>query len=370
MLKDAIDFTKLHRVLVVKLRHHGDVLLTSPLFSVLKNHHPHLELDALVYQETEEMLSLHPAISQLHTVDRNWKRRGLGYQIAQEWALLRSLRARRYDLLILLTEQWRGALLKQALGIPYAVVADYGRRQSWFWKQSFSHIYPQTPQRHKVEFHLDALRRVGLTPQLDERSLSFVMADADVTHAQALLRQAGVTGLYVVLHPASRWGYKCWEIDKYAALIERLRHAGYTLVLTGAASRAERHLIAAIQTRVTQAPVDLSGKLTLKQLGAVIQGAACFVGVDSMPMHLAAALDTPVVALFGPSSQAIWRPWARHYEIVSSRRSCQPCFQHGCGNSEVSDCLQNIVVDQVYGAVRRMSVAVASPAIEMALASL
>ena len=55
MLKDAIDFTKLRRVLVVKLRHHGDVLLTSPVFSVLKNHYPHLEVDALVYQETEEM---------------------------------------------------------------------------------------------------------------------------------------------------------------------------------------------------------------------------------------------------------------------------------------------------------------------------
>ena len=64
MLKDAIDLSTLRRVLVIKLRHHGDVLLTSPVFSVLKNHAPHLEIDALVYQDTAEMLSLHPAISQ------------------------------------------------------------------------------------------------------------------------------------------------------------------------------------------------------------------------------------------------------------------------------------------------------------------
>jgi len=355
MLKDAIDFTKLRRVLVVKLRHHGDVLLTSPVFSVLKNHYPHLEVDALVYQETEEMLSLHPAISQLHTIDRNWKRQGLGFQIAQEWSLLKRLRARRYDLLVLLTEQWRGALLKRALGIPYGVVADYGRRQSRFWKQSFTHIYPETRQRHKVEFHLDALRRLGLLPQADERVLSFVMTDADVSQVDALLRHSGVAGPYLVLHPSSRWGYKCWEVDKYAALIDRLVDAGHNLVLTGSSSKAEQALTQAIKARATRTPVDLSGKLTLKQLGAVIQRAACFVGVDSMPMHLAAALDTPVVALFGPSSQAMWRPWTRRYEIVSSKPSCQPCFQHGCGNSEISDCLRNIPVDWVFQAVIRFS---------------
>jgi heptosyltransferase-3 len=84
MLNDSIDLNQVRRVLVIKLRHHGDVLLTSPVFSVLKQQAPQLEIDALVYRDTQEMLSLHPAISQLHTIDRNWKKLGLFGQLKAE----------------------------------------------------------------------------------------------------------------------------------------------------------------------------------------------------------------------------------------------------------------------------------------------
>jgi hypothetical protein len=121
MLKDAIDLSTLRHVLVIKLRHHGDVLLTSPVFSVLKNHAPHLEIDALVYQDTAEMLSLHPAISQLHTIDRKWKSAGIFTQAKAEWKLLSALRTRRYDLIVHLTEHNRGAWLTRLLGARYGV---------------------------------------------------------------------------------------------------------------------------------------------------------------------------------------------------------------------------------------------------------
>src|SRR5258706_2454201 len=104
LLKDAVDLASISRVLVIKLRHHGDVLLTSPIFSVLKRYAPHVEIDALVYGETREMLSLHPAIANVYTIDRAWKRDTPWTRLRHEWRLLRQLRARRYDLLIHLTE--------------------------------------------------------------------------------------------------------------------------------------------------------------------------------------------------------------------------------------------------------------------------
>jgi len=100
--------------------------------------------------------------------------------------------------------------------------------------------------------------------------------------------------------------------------------------------------------------VDLSGELTLKQLGGLIGRASCFVGVDSVPMHIAAAMETPLVALFGPSKQSIWRPWCTHFEVVSTRPSCQPCGLHGCGNSEFSECIADIQVMDVVKAIDRM----------------
>jgi heptosyltransferase-3 len=100
----TINFNELSRVLVIKLRHHGDVLLTSPVIQVLKNHYPHLEVDALVYEDTRDMLSGHPALDNLFTIDRTWKELGVLEQGRYESQLTKSLIRRNYDLVIHLTE--------------------------------------------------------------------------------------------------------------------------------------------------------------------------------------------------------------------------------------------------------------------------
>src|SRR3569833_4164848 len=107
-LQDPVPLSDGRRALVTKLRHHGDALLASPVFGTLKHAAPHVESDALVYRETLPMLAGHPAIARVHAVDRDWKRRGLRTQASAEWALLRALRGRRFDLLIHLTEHPRG----------------------------------------------------------------------------------------------------------------------------------------------------------------------------------------------------------------------------------------------------------------------
>src|SRR5262249_28927738 len=153
MVPDAVNLSSVQRALVVKLRHHGDVLLTSPVFQVLRNRMPHAELDALVYSETRDMLEGHPAIARIHTVDRAWKRHGLGVQARRENALLSQLRARHYQLVIHLTDHWRGAWLAQALRPRWSVAPD---RASRLWHWSFSHLYklPHATPRHTVELNL------------------------------------------------------------------------------------------------------------------------------------------------------------------------------------------------------------------------
>src|SRR5260221_3455545 len=108
---DAIDVSGLRRALVIQLRHHGDVLVTSPVFTVLKNRAPALEIDALVYAETREMLDLHPAIAQVHVVRRDWKDSGTAARLVAEWRLLSTLRPRGYDPLVPLSQHPRGAWL-------------------------------------------------------------------------------------------------------------------------------------------------------------------------------------------------------------------------------------------------------------------
>jgi heptosyltransferase-3 len=356
MLPDAIDPISIRRVLVVKLRHHGDVLLTSPVFTVLKNHIPHAELDALVYADTADMLTGHPAISNVFNVDRHWKHSGPFTRLREEWRLLRKLRARDYDLLIHLTESSRGATLAFLLGPHASVARDYGPRRGWFWRTAFTHRYriPAKP-RHTVEIHLDALRRLGIYPDAGERALTLVPgADAE-TAVRSLLETNGIAPKsFIHVHPTSRWLFKCWEPEKYAALINALQDAGERVVLTAAPSEPELQFLGGITVQLRKPVLNLAGKLNLKQLAALTAQAKLFIGVDSVPMHIAAAMQTPAVALFGPSGDLEWGPWQVKSRVVTSNHSCRPCGLDGCGNSKVSECLTTLPVDTVLRAVKEL----------------
>jgi len=355
MVKDAVALGEMARALVIVLRHHGDVLLASPVLSVLQAHAPNIEVDALVYDDTAPMLEGHPALAQLHVVGRNWKQEGLLRRIAAEARLFGSLRARRYDLLVHLTEQPRGAWLARWLGARASVapvVPDRGK----FWARSFSHLYPlaRNGRRHKVEANLDALRRIGVQPALDERRMQFAPGAAAQARVATLLAAEGLTdGNYIHVHPASRWRFKCWTAERNAELIDRMS-ASHRVVLTAAPDAGEMDLVDQIVAKAKTRPLVLAGKLEIKELGALTGRARLFVGVDSMPMHLAAAMGTPAVALFGPSGDEQWRPWRVKHRVVTSNHPCRPCGNDGCGGGKVSECLTTLGVDQVYEAVRQL----------------
>jgi heptosyltransferase-3 len=352
MLPDAIDIAAVQRALVVKLRHHGDVLLTSPVFTVLKNHAPHVEIDALVYAETKDMLAGHPALDELYTVDRGWSKQGAWTHLKQEWRLLEALRERHYDLVIHLTENPRGAWLAHLLGARYAVARDFGAKRGRLWRTSFTHLYRVPARRHTVEMHLDALRRVGIYPGEAERLLTLVPGEEAEQSVNALLLAQGLGNHgFVHVHPTSRWLFKCWDVDKFATLINTLLDAGERVVITAAPTEAERQYVSRITTQLRKQVLDLSGKLNLKQVAALTAQAKCFIGVDSVPMHIAAAMQTPVVALFGPSGEFEWGPWQVTARVVTSNHSCRPCGMDGCAGSKVSECLTSIPVERVIAAV-------------------
>ncbi len=361
-MANPIDFDSISRVLVTKLRHHGDVLLASPVLQVLKNRHPHLQIDALVYADTADMLSQHPALDSLHCIDRQWKKRGTLGQFAAEKALLEQLKARQYDLLIHLTEHWRGAWIKRLCGIPLAVTASVNGRNAAFWRNSFTHTVSlaRAGGRHTVEVNLDHLRVLGIHPEPAERSLVLTPGAAAQSRVDGLLAQAGLLGEpFIHIHPGSRWAFKCWPEAKMSALINQLHTQGHRVVMTGAPGEFEQGMAQRIQSGLQQTvALDLTAKLSLKELAAVSHRAALFIGVDSAPMHIAAAMQTPTVALFGPSGDNVWGPWGtprmgQHIVITSPTHDCRPCGRDGCGGSKVSDCLVTLPVDTVLAATRR-----------------
>jgi len=350
-LPDPVPFDHVRRALVTKLRHHGDVLLTSPVFTTLARAVPGIAIDALVYAETAPMLTGHPAIAQLHTIDRGWKQSGLATQAREEWRLYRTLRARRYDLLIHLTEHPRGLSLARLLRPRFAVTREPDRRQA-LWRRHYTHFYklPARTERHMVEQNLDALRRIGIAPNEEDRRLVLVPGPAAQAKIAALLLEHRLDRRnFVQVHPGSRWMFKCWPAEATAALIERIAARRLRVVVTGAPDERERALVSSILAQLPTATraevVDLTGQLSLPELAALTGEARAFAGVDSAPMHIAAAMRTPTLALFGPSSEIAWGPWMVEHRVAASRvHPCRPCGLDGCGGGKISECLTTLPV--------------------------
>jgi len=144
------------------------------------------------------------------------------------------------------------------------------------------------------------------SPNLVSAQEEYLLA---VRNLEAVLRSYGVApGEFIHIHPASRWHFKYWPVEQMARLIERLHADGYQVVLSAAPDSAETTMLDAIQRRLSRPAVSLAGQFSLKDLAALIARARLFIGVDSAPMYIVAAVGTPCVVLFGPSGDKEWGP--------------------------------------------------------------
>ena len=211
------------------------------------------------------------------------------------------------------------------------------------YRNSFTHLYPRANARHMVECNLDALRRIGYWPEESDKKLVLVAGvDAERT-AEQHLRDLGLeSGKFILIHPTSRWRFKCWPEAKVAELAAQLAERNYPLLFSSGPDAEETGMIERILARLPHPLPSLAGKLSLKQLAALTARARLFIGMDSAPMHIASAMGTPVVALFGPSGADIWGPWLVPAKVITSAHSCRPCGLDGCGGSKRSDCLEVI----------------------------
>lgn len=142
------------------------------------------------------------------------------------------------------------------------------------------------------------------------------------------LLKLGVHSSYVVLQPTARQLFKCWDNEKFSEVINALQSRGYQVVLTSGPSKEDIDCINDIASHCQNTPItELAGKTSFPELGAMIAHAALFIGVDSAPIHIAAAVNTPIICLFGATNHMFWRPWSENvvqfwagdYEPMPSR---------------------------------------------------
>ncbi|POT55643.1 lipopolysaccharide core heptosyltransferase RfaQ [Citrobacter amalonaticus] len=296
------------RILVIKMRFHGDMLLTTPVISTLKQNYPDAKIDVLLYQDTIPILSENPEINVLYGI-KNKKSKAID-KMSNFIELVRALRANKYDLVINLTDQWMVAVLVRFLRAPVKISQDYGHRQSSFWKKSFTCLVPLSGA-NVVESNLSVLAPLKLDSIVAHTTMSYPPSSWERMRSE--LDKAGVGEEYVVIQPTARQIFKCWNNEKFSQVIDALHERGLAVVLTSGPGADDLACIDAIAQGCLKAPVtSLAGKMSFPELGAVIDHAQLFIGVDSAPGHIAAAVNTPLICLFGATDHNFWRPWSNN----------------------------------------------------------
>lgn len=328
-------------ILVIKLRYLGDVLLATPTLEALKAAHPVARLTVVVNRGTEAMLAGNPHVDEVLPLERG--------SILSQWRFLMGLRTRRFDWVIDLTDADRSAWLTRMTGAPVRIgFNDEGRIRG----RCYTEVVHGEPGAHRVDRDLASLApldivaagnspRLWLTPEEERR-------------AADLLSREGVEGRspLAMLQPGARYWFKAWPWERFAALADRLAEQhGYQVLIGG--SRQEFDLAERICGAAASRPINLAGRADMRIYAAVLKRASLFVGNDSGAMHVAAAVGTPVVALFGPSDPKEWGPRGGAAAVLYKGLDCRICFHPTCERGE-ENCMKLIGIEEVLSAIGRL----------------
>ena len=339
-------------ILLIKHRNIGDVLLATPTIKTLRETFPRAYIAMVVNSGTEEMITGNPYLDEVIVFEQDLKRLSPLVRFRKQIQFIFDIRKRNFDLAINLTEGDRGAILCLFSGARYRVGYESGRKGFLGKNHIFTHLVKPNPKSHVVEHNLDAVRVLGIEPRSKEVSAYFSRKDYEcVNH---LLKGFGIQekDFLIHVHPTSRWLFKCWKDESFSEVIDWLEmERKIRVVLTSSPEKNELKKINTILSMCKSRPANLAGVLTLRQLIALSKRCGLFLGIDSAPMHVAAAVETPVIALFGPSGEFNWGPWGDGHTVIKKDWECVPCGKDGCNSSKRSLCLEAIAPEEVKNAI-------------------
>ncbi|HGY3718336.1 TPA: lipopolysaccharide core heptosyltransferase RfaQ [Citrobacter gillenii] len=291
-----------NNILICKLKFYGDVLLITPVIESIRTRYPNAKIDLLLYKDTKAILAANDNINNFYLIE---KKKNLLDTIQNYLSVRRDLKKNRYDLIINLTEQWPIGALIASLRRPSIAF----EREKKLWNNLFSRVTPMTGT-HIVEQNLSILKGIGFSETELKKEMRLCYRPDDYQHLVSQL--PGLPSQkYVVIQPTARQEFKCWDEDKFAHVIDHLHQRGLDVYLTCGPALNEQQQVQKIAALCKSAPdLTLAGKTTFLQLAALIGHAVLYIGVDSAPMHMAAALGTPQVCLFGATNYQQWRPWS------------------------------------------------------------
>jgi heptosyltransferase-2 len=322
--------------LVIQTAFLGDVVLTTPLLEALAARHG--PVDVVTTPAAAPLIETHPAVRRVIPYDKKGRDRGLGglYRLA------RALRAERYECAYLPHRSLRTALAAWLARIPQRVGFDDG------WRSLYTDVRGRPKQGHEID---RVLALAGVAMHRARPTLHVTLADRAAT--EGFLREHGIRERFVALAPGSIWGSKRWPY--YRELAERLAGRVEILLVGGPEDAGLAAEITAAVARSGGRAVSGCGRLTVRQAAEAIRRAAVLVTNDSAPLHLAQAVDTPTVAIFGSTVPSFgFGPRGPRDQVVEvDGLPCRPCSAHGPPSCPLGHhlCMKSLSVQDVLHAI-------------------
>ncbi len=326
------------RILLIKLRYIGDVVLSTPLLPILRKRFPEASLTFLVNPGTESVLFGNPYLEKIMVLPRK--------EWGNQLACYQTLRQAGFDGVVDLTDGDRSAFLSYWTGA--GIRLGFNREHRWRGKLYTQVLPSDYGSMHMVDYHAQALTALGISDPVGKPELYLRPDDHEqVDHLVASL-QIGQAPL-VLLHPLARYANKAWPLERFAALADWLADQGAVVALIG--HESEMLIGEHIVNLTTSKPRNVMGQTQLRQLAAMMKRSALFIGNDGGPMHMAAAVECPVLGLFGPSDPHVWGPRGGKVSVIYKGLECEQCFHHRCSRGE-EGCMRQISVEEVCRAAR------------------
>lgn len=334
--------SSLRSILVIRTAYIGDVVMTLPILGPLKQRYPEARITFLTSRSSKPMLQNNPYVDEILTYDAFWFHKT---GVAAWLRFISSIREKHYDLVIEARADIRDiALLVSFCKARYKV--SYGVGGGAYL---LTHEVPYPGLTHKVDYHLNLVAYLDCS--LERVDGGIFLQEEELLSAEEVLAESGVDGSFIAVHPGSRLFLKRWPLDRCAALCDTIIEK-YQVPVVFVGAPAETEMVDSIEKMMTHKPVSLAGRLSLRELAAVLERADLFICNDSAPMHIAAAVKTKTVAIFGPSKSDETGPYDVVCRVVENGMDCRKsCDESHCRHERYHACMQGITTEDVMSSV-------------------
>ena len=330
-------------ILIIKMSSLGDVLHTLPFAGELRKLYPQARISWLVHPQFAGFVPDPPVIDEVLYFDKaKFKKMGLGDKLKYFCEMRQLLHSKHFDLVIDMQGLFKSAVMAAISGCDNRIGYWEMREGSCLVSRG---IKGEHAHDHVIERYLDVARYLGA--KVDQVEFPMPNLDKEAKAINAKLQEQGVAGDYVVFVPGARWVTKEWPVEHYATLAQKIAAEGKYIVLAGGPDDAAKGAKIK-ELSGTEKVVDLTGKTSLRELAALIKGCQVYISADTGPLHFAAALKKPLVAMYGPTKADRTGPYGSdRASVLLTPAKCAGCLKKACNDWH---CMHDITPEMVYEA--------------------